>query len=328
MEIDFVIPWVDGADPEWRRQRQLYSGKPEDSDECRFRDWDLLRYWFRAVETYAPWVHNVYFVTWDQLPPWLNTSHPKLHLIDHRDFIPEAYLPTFSSHTIELNFHRIPSLSEHFVYFNDDMFLNAPVKPEDFFRNGLPCDCAVLGVFSPMSTCEPYVHAQCNVMGVLNMHFNKRKVLLRYAPKWFDPRNAKTFLKNIYGAVTRNFSILSNQHIPSSMLKSTFETVWEQEPELLHNTCLHKFRDLGDVNQYIMSYYNLCSGKFHPRPAGFGKCYSIGWQSPELHQDILRSKHKTICINDNPNVHDFEKEKQMLISLYEQKLPVKSAFEL
>lgn len=328
MTIDFVIPWVDGSDLNWRKERAYYSGTSVDLEECRFRDWDLLQYWFRAVEAYAPWVHKIYFVTWNQIPHWLNINHPKLQLIDHRDYIPEAYLPTFSSHTIELNFHRISSLSEHFVYFNDDMFLNAPVEPEDFFRNGVPCDCAVMGDFCAPRPGDIYVHAQCNVMGFLNTHFHKREVLRAYAPKWFDPRNGKAFLKNIYASATRNFSLICNQHLPSSMLKSTYRILWDLEPGLLDATCRNKFRSLGDVNQYIISYYNLCTGNFHPRPVDFGKCYSIGRNADEMLQDILHGRHKTICLNDNPFVMDFELEKRRLLTIYQRKLPDKSSFEL
>jgi len=328
MEIDFVIPWVDGNDPYWRKQRARYIEHPKNADECRFRDWELLRYWFRGVENYAPWVNKIYFVSWYQLPAWLNTFHPKLRIIDHREFIPGEYLPTFSSHTIELNFHRISSLSEHFVYFNDDMFLNAPVDPEHFFCNGLPCDCAIMTNFSPMNTQDPYTHAQCNVMGFINSHFEKRTVLYHNASKWYDLCYGKGFLKNIYGSVTKHFSNFGNQHIPSSMLKSTFEKVWELEPDLLHSTCLHKFRHAGDVNQYIMSYYNLCQGTFSPRAVNFGKCYSIGKTNDALYDDILNGRHKTICINDHPNVENFEYEKRQLLAKYEQKLPRKSSFEL
>lgn len=66
-----------------------------------------LKYWFRGVEKYAPWVHKIYFVTCGQKPDWLNENHDKLVLVNHEDYIPHEYLPTFSSHTIELNFHRI-----------------------------------------------------------------------------------------------------------------------------------------------------------------------------------------------------------------------------
>ena len=62
MDIDFVICWVDGNDPEWQEKRQKFLNKPNDAAAVRFRDWGILRYWFRAVETYAPWVHKIFFV--------------------------------------------------------------------------------------------------------------------------------------------------------------------------------------------------------------------------------------------------------------------------
>ena len=67
-------------------------------------------------------VRRIHFVTWGHLPSWLNKEHPKLNIVNHKDFIPEKYLPTFNSHAL-WNMHRIPGLAENFVYFNDDMFL-------------------------------------------------------------------------------------------------------------------------------------------------------------------------------------------------------------
>ena len=139
-EIDFVITWVNGSDPAWQAERAKYKCESADASDVRYRGWGLLRYWFRGIETFAPWVRKIHFVTWGHVPDWLITDHPKIHIVKHEDFIPKEYLPTFNSRTIELFFHRIPDLSERFVYFNDDMFLTKPVKPEDFFRNGLPCD--------------------------------------------------------------------------------------------------------------------------------------------------------------------------------------------
>ena len=143
-KIDFVIIWVDGGDPEWQAEKSKYQSDTENTDtrSIRYRDWDNLQYWFRAVEKYAPWVNKIHFVTWGHLPSWLDTTNPKLNIVNHKDYIPPEYLPTFSSHTIELNLHRIEGLAEQFVYFNDDMFLNKPVRPDDFFKNGLPCDTA------------------------------------------------------------------------------------------------------------------------------------------------------------------------------------------
>ena len=123
-QIDFVITWVDGNDPEWIREKEKYSqNNAGDNREIRFRDWGILKYWFRSIEKFAPWVNKIYFITWGHLPAWLNTNNPKLIIVKHEDYIPSKYLPTFNSHTIEWNIHRIKGLSDNFVYFNDDTFL-------------------------------------------------------------------------------------------------------------------------------------------------------------------------------------------------------------
>ena len=74
-----------------------------------------MPYWFRAVEKFAPWVRKIHFVTCGHVPAFLNLAHPKLHHVKHEGFLPPEVLPTFSSHAIEMNLHRIPGLAEHFV---------------------------------------------------------------------------------------------------------------------------------------------------------------------------------------------------------------------
>ena len=142
-KIDFVITWVDGNDPEWQKERNYYANVERARNEynpARFRDWGVLKYWFRGVEKYTPWVNNIFFLTCGQLPEWLDTNNPKLKIVKHEDFIPAEYLPTFNSYVIEFYMHKIKGLSEQFVYFNDDMFVLRPIVSTRFFRKGLPCD--------------------------------------------------------------------------------------------------------------------------------------------------------------------------------------------
>ena len=44
MDIDFVVLWVDGNDPEWRAEKAKYQGMTLDdsNSENRFRDWGLM----------------------------------------------------------------------------------------------------------------------------------------------------------------------------------------------------------------------------------------------------------------------------------------------
>ena len=328
--IDFVIIWVDGNDPEWRKVKNQYVPKAigEDDQEVRYRDWDNLQYWFRAVEKYTPWVNKIHFVTWGHLPKWLNVDHPKLHIVKHEDYIPAEYLPTFNSHTIEMNLHRIEGLAEQFVYFNDDMFINAPMQPEDFFVNGLPCDTFALDcIYWGKDSAGPY---NGNDMAVINTYFPKKKALKENWKKWFKLRYG---LNNLYKTLVlcpwRWFPGFYYQHLPNSFLKSTYEEVWKAEPELLDLTCRCKIRSTTNVNQWLIKYWQLASGNFYPRTNKIGVCYHVKEKNyPYLLETIRSGRHKMICINDTAKTLDFETKKQGVIEAYEQVLGEKSAFEL
>ena len=146
MDIDFVVTWVDMNTPAWQKEFAQYAGEKDNEkngvSEARFRDYGFLKYWFRGVEKFAPWVRKIHFVTCGQKPEWLDASNPKINWVDHRDFIPQQFLPTYNSVVIERYMHKIPGLAEHFVYFNDDFYITSPIGPERFFKNGLPCDIA------------------------------------------------------------------------------------------------------------------------------------------------------------------------------------------
>ncbi|RZI85086.1 MAG: hypothetical protein EOP38_06285 [Rubrivivax sp.] len=142
LNFDLVYLWVDGSDPAWleRKNRALAAaGRPQaaaSTSDTRFQDNDELRYSLRSVERYAPWVRRVHILTDRQTPCWLDTHHPKVHVVDHRDvFENPSHLPSFSSRAIEANIHRIPGLAEHFIYLNDDMFFGRRVKPKHFFQH-------------------------------------------------------------------------------------------------------------------------------------------------------------------------------------------------
>lgn len=103
-------------------------------DASRFEDSQELRYSLRSLERYAPWVRHVYLVTNGQIPDWLSLDAGKLTIVTHEEIFPDpSDLPTFSSPAIECHLHRIPGLSKRFLYFNDDVLLDSPVWPDDFY---------------------------------------------------------------------------------------------------------------------------------------------------------------------------------------------------
>ena len=326
-DIDFIIIWVDNQDPKWINEKSKYNnGEEQANSEIRYRDWGNLKYWFRAVENYAPWVRKIHFVTCGQKPKWINENHPKLNLINHDDYIDAKYLPTFSSHVIELNLHRIPDLAEKFVYFNDDMFINDYVSPEDFFCGELPKDCAVLNTIKMDRHGIP--HIIVNNLCLLSEYFDFKIQFKKNINKWINPIYGKYLLRTMCLLPWNMFAGFYELHTPYSYLKETFKSVWEKEEDYLNHVCEHRFRDDKDVNQWLMRYWQLAEGKFVPRSPDFGKMYILQDDIQEIIKDIDSNRHKTICINDSNKVVDFERTKTKLLCSFEKKFPHKSSYEL
>ena len=139
--VDIVYLWVARDDPEREIYRKLEGISQNDGNsvENRFNNYEELRYSLRSIEMYCPWVNNIYiFVKDGQCPEFLNLNNEKIHLVYHSQVIPKEYLPLFNSNSIEQFIHKIPGLSDRYIYFNDDLMINQPVEKNDFFVKGIP----------------------------------------------------------------------------------------------------------------------------------------------------------------------------------------------
>ena len=339
-QVDAVVLWVDGGDPVWIAEKNKHLGKTEstiDASAVRYRDWGILKYWFRAIEKNMSWINRVFFVTNGQFPEWLNLKCSKLRFVRHSDYMPEEYLPTFSANPIELNLHRIDDLSEHFVFFNDDMFVMNAVEESDFFQNGLPKYPASLHSIVPLSgkSEEIMSHIYVNDMTLINKNFNIKE-LRKNGKIWFNPvkvglRNAliSAFLANHNGYVG-----FYNHHLPVPFRKSTLQEVWRKEGKVLHETSMNKFRSATDVNQYLFRYWELARQSFVPiQERKLGRYFVIHNDIEELKNILEDYKGKMICLNDS-DIDDacddetFNSIRSELVNDFQSKFPEKSIFEL
>lgn len=331
-KIDFVLLWVDGNDPAWQEEKKKYdNGKTKNyaNGIVRYRDWDNLKYWFRGVEKFAPWVNNIYFITWGHLPEWLNTKNKKLKIINHKDYIPQKYLPTFSSNPIELNIHRINELNEHFVLFNDDTFIINNVKKEDFFKNGLPCDNYNEVNWDSSNEDKLFADMLKNNYRILNKYYNKRKTIFGSPMKYLNIKyGLKRNLQTIKTTLTKKeFVGINNNHISQPFLKSYFEKLWKEEYEVLDKTSSNKFRNNQDVTEYLIRYFQLLDKKFIPRDFKLGKFFTVSLNNDKIIKAIESQKYKVICINDSNDKIDFEKSKIEINNSLDKILNKKSSFE-
>ena len=333
-KIDIVIPWVDGSDSNWLEEKEKWEKKLNPDKDAnsvnRYQSWDNLQYLFRAIERFMPWFNNIYFVTCGHIPDFLNIDHPQLKIINHSEFIPERYLPTFNINTIELNLHRIRGLSDNFVYFNDDTFPLTPIDEEYYFINNLPCDEAIESPIIPVNFGEIARYSwnmRALNISLINKHFCKREVINRNPEKWFFNGYGELVERNKCCDYWNRFVGFRDPHVPIAFKKKSFETVWKEEADALERTCMSKFRNYECVNHWLVRYWRLCEGNFVPRMTA-GKSYTVTIENYEQIAEAIESQaHQMICINEDCSFDEFEIIKERVNSAFGLLLPQKSSFE-
>jgi hypothetical protein len=329
MDIDFVVTWVDMDDPEWQREFEAYSGKinnrKNEVTAARFRDYGFLKYWFRGVEKFAPWVRYIHFVTCGQQPEWLNVNHPKLKLVNHIDYIPKQYLPAYNSNLLEIYMHRIPGLSENFVYFNDDFFIISHIPPQRFFTGGLPNDIAAFRInvgYSLWNKCLK------NNIRLINQRFDKREVMQRDHDKWFTPAYGDKALLTRLLKFYPEFITLRTPHNAQPYTKTTFTEVWEYADKELTGMSTHRFRSPNDYTLELFRTWQICRSNFVPYNTYTDtKMFPLVFRAKQAIRAIREQSYSLVCLNDSEYILNFAKTMEGIHAAFESILPEKSSFE-
>lgn len=281
--IDVVYTWVDGSDPAWDAARvarlEGMTGTAltrASSGRARFISHDELRYSMRSLHLFAPWVRRIHLVTAGQVPDWLDTDHPMVNVVDHRDILPADALPTFNSHAIETALHRVPDLAEHFVYLNDDFLLGRPVRPEAFF--------------SPAGLAATYLGR--HVVGLDDQP--DAPAYLRAA--W----NNRRLLQEAFGVtITHNLA-----HAPYPHRRSVLEELEQRFPDELAATARAPFRSDTDVSTLssLAQHYGLATGRSYTASADLAY---VDLAHPDADKQLRRLLHRDqdfICLAEH-HVH-------------------------
>ena len=308
-KIDLVFPYVDCNDPVWQKvykEERRKNDLPTDISQVRFREWNNLKYLFRSIEKFTPWIGNVYMIVSnkEQVPEWVDTD--EVHIVLHKDIIPEQFLPTFNSCTIEMFLGNIKGLSERFIYANDDMYFLKPLKEEDFFENAVP----KLSVKTDKGLETMFKKVEWKCLTTIANYFGK---------KLPDP-------------VEEGFLKLPHTFIPMStetvrIISKIFK------PEIYSS--ISQFRKAKNFNQYIYTYYQLFSGSYLESKRSYKytsfRDNDVISKAKDIAKDITEQKYDSICINDVvefKNDSEFEMIKTIINSALEKILPNKSKYEL
>jgi len=312
--IDVIYTWVDSTDPEWRAARSKWADRQNiemqswGNDE-RYIDRDELRYSLRSLCAYAPFIRNVYIVTAGHRPEWLDSDHSRIRVLSHAEIFPNANdLPTFNSHAIEACLHRIPDLSENFLYFNDDVFLGRETSIDSYFtKSGL-----IKSRFSPLQVAATEKPGQSAI------------------PTDWASYNAVRLIARDFGLrFDRKLS-----HVPIPMKRSLLQEVEEQYPEPVAKTRSAKFRSASDLAMPSMlaHYYGIANGYAVEWAGERGECFyaDTGRRDFQSQLEIIaQTKPSFVCLNVTGTHADINLDTQavLLQDYLRRRYPVASPFE-
>lgn len=329
--IDIVIPWVDEKDENWQTIKRKYDIKTDASLEVRFQSWDNLNLWFRAIEECMPWFNKVFLITCGQIPEFLNVANERLVIVNHKEYIPQQYIPTFNSNTIEMNLHRISNLSENFILFSDDVFPLESITEDYYFQNNMVCDEAVENIIATGSFTKglhEQRYAQVNNMFIINKYFKKREVQEKNWDKWYCDDYGDRLERTKACSYWYDFPGFYDPHMANPLKKSTLEKLWELEPDALDAGSRDRFRGSADVTQYLIRYWQLCEGDFIPRRTQ-GKVFFPTIETYNEVVDAINNRlYPMISFNENCNSEEFEIMKGAINNALEQRFPNKCSFEI
>jgi hypothetical protein len=310
--VDVVYTWVDGSDPAWAARKAAAEGGVPSGDlnefshnESRFLSRDELRYSLRSLDAYAGWVRHVYLVTDQQVPAWLDTSNPRITVVDHRDlFAGRGRLPTFNSHAIESQLHHIRGLSDHYLYLNDDVFFGRPVGPERFFAgNGLAYffpSTAKLGLGATGSFDRPVMSGGKNNRDLVHKAFDR--------------------------TITNKF-----KHVPITQRRDVLLDLEERYPDEFAETARHQFRDPTDISiaSSLHHYHAFLTGRAVEGRLRYFYADIGAPETPRRLRRLLRSRdHEVFCLNDHDSSGlDAVVQNRMLHDFLDSYFPLPSSFE-
>lgn len=309
-EIDYVYTWVNSEDIEWQKMYAAHKpGYTSDGNSLsRFTNREELKYSLRSLEENASWIRKIFIVSNCKAPEWLDTTNPKISWVSHEDIFDGSDLPTFSSHAIESRLHKIPELSEYFIYSNDDFFLAKKTAKSDFFLSN----------------------------GIAKIRFeswgNVNGALKDGDPDYLNAaRNCQKLLERDFNKTTTQL----HTHSPQSMNKKVLEEMELVYANEFTNTAKNKFRDITDiaVTGYLYHHYAYLKGMavkdYTPT-----RLIQQNHDFTSMYNKLLIEKNKvngslplSFCVNDGADSHLNDKWNDESVCFLNAFFPEKSQFE-
>ena len=293
-KIDVVISWVDGSDPAHAEKRSVTMSKmglPFDPRSTRYSDMGEIYYCIASILKYAPFIDRIYLITDEQKPRFLDLftregicSEGKIQVVDHSVIFNgfEDCLPTFNPRPIETMMWRIPGIAEHFIFLNDDFFLNSEVYREDLIN----------------SEGKLVLHGRIRKTWPLRLKHRFRSLVYRLLKKGNLPPS-HNIAQAKSAAIAGLDYYLQVEHTPHILRTSTFDNFFRKHRALIKEQVCKPFRSISQFHPVsLANSLEIKEGNAEIKPPE--PCIYMKPTTPEKDarsiDHILREKYKYGCI--------------------------------
>lgn len=286
--VDVVIPVLIPND-EWYAEYKKYC---ENENPGRIRDMNTIEPTVYGILNHLPWVRYIWLVVYDksQLKNCSFLDNEKVKIIEHKDIIPQEFLPNFNSVLTELFIFRIPNLAENILYMNDDMIYTKDVPIDYYFKNDKSVHIS--------KTLQPH-------RPVYNYQYD------------YIVNSTIDFIGSIIGK-----KLISNyKHMPLPIKKSLCSFIFSKYKDFLMNSCKNsRIRknhniELGLLTYTLEEYFNLClySNNNEIRT----QYISLTDNLSETQLLYAKNNNHIVCLNDCELLrHNEENVKQLIKKVY------------
>lgn len=298
--MDFVVPYVNCADEAWKQSYIKNTTDKRSANSVRFRSWGTLKYLFRSVDKYMPFVRQIVLIVAgpSQVPVWVNREN--VRVVYHSEFIPKQFLPTFNSCTIESFLYNIKGLSEKFIYANDDLFALNYCTEDMFFFGDIPRIS-----FVTHEKYKPSMIFRCQCRAGMELIQKALSIPTDY------PEG----------------EIIRPHHITMPMTVKTLNAVKELcQPEI--EKTISNIRKEYNVNQYIYPYYDYFTNQYQDIgvECKYFELNDITFNN--IREVIVKGRYPWVCINDSSRIQNYPQTRALLIDAFKRRFPNTCRYEL
>lgn len=301
--IDMVFTYVDGAEPAYAARRAAYraaTGEVAPEPARWSRNVGEIAYAVRSALRSMPWIGTVFIVTDGQTPPVDAglVESGRVRVVDHTEIIPGLYRPAYASTIIESFLHRIPGLSEVWLYANDDFLHGGRIGRETFLAEGSDGSLRLR-----LRTVPALLR-----VGVALASGHAPSFLPRANPYTAGVANAAWLMRRRLGLGWTG--IVQPRHLTQVYRTATAETIEERFADELDAARRRHFRGLAQLSWSTLAYTaerHFMAAEIRHRPVvrndelfvDFDLARTPG-RSAAAWRRVVRSEARFICLNNIP----------------------------